>query len=163
MQIAVEHAGFDDGVAVVRIDLDDAVHAFERSDHAAVHGNGRAGRVRAAAARDQRRSCRATGVDERDDLFVRRGENDGVGLRLLARVVVAVSQAFRGVGRDRDVGGGRPHHEPESGLLGERPRDPHHLVEQLGERDRAVAHAVARRLPDDEPNGPALWDRIWHG
>ena len=84
LQIAIEYARFDHGETVVGIDLDDAVHAFERNHDPAVDRHRRAGGVGAAAARDQRRARGAAGAHELHDLCVFDRKDDGVGLGLTA-------------------------------------------------------------------------------
>ena len=106
LQVAVEYTRLHDRVAIRGIDAQDTVHALEGHDDATLGRHGCPGRVRAAAARDQRYARGAAGADQRDDLFVRRREHDGVRHRLAARVVVAVDGARGRVGFER-AGKGR--------------------------------------------------------
>ncbi len=95
LQIRIEHAGLADREPVRGIDREDAVHALERNHDAARDRNARAGRIGAAAARDERNKLRAAGTHECDDLLVRRRKHDSVRQRFAPRVVVTVDEPFR--------------------------------------------------------------------
>ena len=95
LQIRVEHAGLAHREPIRRIDREYAVHALERHHDAARNRHARAGRVGAAAARDERNAMRAAGANERNDLLVRRRKHDGIRHRFAPRIVVAVDEPFR--------------------------------------------------------------------
>jgi hypothetical protein len=103
LQIGVQHAGLDDCGTVRGIDREDRVHALERCDDTTCDRHGRASRVGAASARDERRAIRETRRDKRDDILVRRRKHDRVRHRLAPRIVVAVDEARRLVGREARV------------------------------------------------------------
>ena len=98
LQVAVEHAGFDDRTAVARTDIENAVHAFERHHHAAGHRHRGTGRVGAATARNHRHALCAARAHQRDNLLTRGRQRDRVWQRLPARVVVSVGESLAGIG-----------------------------------------------------------------
>ena len=67
-QPQVDHARFDDGVAVAVIDLDDALHAGQGNDHAAADRQTAARQAGAGAARQERHAVGVAGLDDLNDL-----------------------------------------------------------------------------------------------
>jgi hypothetical protein len=102
-QGGVDDAGFDDGDAVDRVDLQDPVHPGQGEHDAAVGGVGCAGQAGAGALRDDRDAQGGGGAHHVLDLLDRTGQHDDgrrAG-RAEARHVVGVGGRDVGVGEDR--------------------------------------------------------------
>lgn len=98
----VDDAGFGDGDAVDRVDLQDAVHLDQGEDEAAVDGVGGAGESGAGALRDDGDAEGGGGPHDVLHLFGGAGQHDGGGFAGLAeaRHVVGVGGGDVGVGED---------------------------------------------------------------
>ncbi len=97
LQGLVGDARLHDRQAVVRVDIEDALHPLEGEDQATPIRHRGAGGAGAAPARDQRQTFPIAELDQGHDLVGGLDQDHGLGHGLAAAVVVAVGPAFRRV------------------------------------------------------------------
>jgi hypothetical protein len=99
-QIRIDDAGLDNGPLIFDVEFEDAIHARERNDDAAVSGERAAGEAGAGTASDDGNVMAIGDFDDADDVGGVTREDDAVGASDFDGAVVFVEEQIFGAAQD---------------------------------------------------------------